>query len=243
MELTALLLSTDARAHTMLRRVLGDVGIRTEVCTAPAAGLRMLKSKKFEGIIIDCDDIDCGADLLAILRSEGYTRNSIVFAIVHGSTTMSDAFGMGANFVLEKPLNVERTARCFKAACGLMIGERRRYYRHSLTVPVDLEFPGYSAVTAQMRDLSQGGAMLNCAVDLELDLQGSFRFTLPETRAEVTGSCEVAWKRDQRIGLRFHGMSKSTQAALEMWLNWKFQERFPNAVPALDETAKTVTVQ
>ena len=104
MELTALLLSTDAAAHALLQRVLGNVGIRTEVCAAPAAGLRLLKSKKFEGIIVDCDDIDCGGDLLSILRGEGFARNSIVFAIVNGTTSMSDAFGMGANFVLEKPL-------------------------------------------------------------------------------------------------------------------------------------------
>src|SRR5512146_3447459 len=182
MELTALLLSTDAAAQSVLRRVLGNVGIRTEVCNAPAAGLRALKSKKFEGIIVDCDDIDCGPDLLSILRGEGYTKNAIVFAIVHGATTMSDAFGMGANFVLEKPLTVERASRCFKAACGLMIGELRRYYRHSITVPVYLDFPDCSPITAQMRDLSQGGAMLNCPTSLELDMQGTFRFTLPETR-------------------------------------------------------------
>lgn len=243
MELTALLLSTDTGAHTMLRRVLGNVGIRTEVCTAPAAGLRMLKSKKFEGIIVDCDDIDCGSDLLSILRGEGYTKNAIVFAIVHGLTSMSDAFSMGANFVLEKPLNIERASRCFKAACGLMVGERRRYYRHNVSIPVHLDFPSISEVTVQMRDLSQGGAMLNCALKLELDMQGTFRFTLPETRANITGACEIAWKRDDRIGLRFNSISKSTQAALEMWLNWKFQERFPNSVPALDETSNSVTVQ
>lgn len=243
MELTALLLSTDAGTHTMLRRVLGNVGIRTEVCTAPAAGLRMLKSKKFEGIIVDCDDIDCGPDLLSILRSEGYTKKAIVFAIVHGATSMSDAFSMGANFVLEKPLNVERTSRCFKAACGLMVGERRRYYRHSVTIPVYLDFPNSSPITAQMRDLSQGGAMLDCPANLELDMQGTFRFTLPETRANITGACEVAWKREDRIGMRFNNISKTTQAALEMWLNWKFQERFPNAVPTLDETSTPATVQ
>jgi ActR/RegA family two-component response regulator len=243
MELTALLLSTDAGAHTMLRRVLGNVGIRTEVCTAPAAGLRMLRSRKFEGIIVDCDDIDCGSDLLSVLRGEGYTKNVIVFAIVHGLTTMSDAFSMGANFVLEKPLNVERAARCFKAACGLMVGERRRYYRHNVSIPVYLDFPNYSEITAQMRDLSQGGAMLDSTRNLELDMQGTFRFTLPETRANITGACEIAWKRDDRIGLRFNSISKSTQAALEMWLNWKFQERFPNAVPALEETSNSVTVQ
>ena len=243
MELTALLLSTDAAAHSVLRRVLGNVGIRTEVCTAPAAGLRALKSKKFEGIIVDCDDIDCGPDLLSILRGEGYTRNAIVFAIVHGSTSMSDAFSMGANFVLEKPLSVERASRCFRAACGLMVGERRRYYRHNISIPIYLDFPSYSNVVGQMRDLSQGGTMLHCTQNLELDWQGTFRFTLPETRANITGACEVAWRSDNRVGLRFNGVSKSTQAALEMWLNWKFQERFPNSVPALDETTTSLTVQ
>ncbi len=243
MELTALLLSTDAAAHTLLQRVLGNVGIRTEVCAAPAAGLRLLKSKKFEGIIVDCDDIDCGGDLLAILRGEGFARNSIVFAIVNGTTSMSDAFGMGANFVLEKPLSSERASRCFKAACGLMVGERRRYYRHDIEIPIFLDFPNFSNVTAQMHDLSQGGTMLNSELPLDLDMQGTFRFTLPETRANITGACEVAWKSGDRIGLRFSNIARSTHAALEMWLNWKFAERFPNSVPILEEAQPSATVQ
>ncbi len=243
MELTALLLSTDAAAQSLLQRVLANVGIRTEVCTAPAAGLRLLKSKKYEGIIVDCDDIDCGSDLLSILRGEGFTRNAIVFAIVHGGTSMSDAFGMGANFVLEKPLNYERASRCFKAACGLMVGERRRYYRHGVDIPIYLDFTKHPNVTAHMQDLSQGGTMLQCSLDLDLDSQGTFRFTLPETRANITGACEVAWKSDNRVGLRFSNVSKSTQAALEMWLNWKFVERFPNSVPILEDTPTSATVQ
>jgi CheY-like chemotaxis protein len=243
MELNALLLSTDPAVHTLMQRVLANVGIRTELSVTPAAGLRLLKSKKFEGIIVDCDDIDCGGDLLGILRGEGFTRNAIVFAIVNGSTSMSDAFGMGANFVLEKPLSAERANRCFKAACGLMVGERRRYYRHGIDIPICLDFPKFSNVTAHMQDLSQGGTMLQCSLALELDMQGTFRFTLPETRANITGACEVAWKSGDRIGLRFSNISKSTLAALEMWLNWKFVERFPNSVPILEESSASATVQ
>ncbi|HEX6879129.1 MAG TPA: PilZ domain-containing protein [Terriglobales bacterium] len=243
MELTALLLSTDSGAQALLQRVLGNVGIRTEVCPAPAAGLRLLKSKKFEGIIVDCDDIDCGTDLLSLLREEGFTRKAIVFAVVNGATSMSDAFDLGANFVLEKPLSYERISRCFKAACGLMVGERRRYYRHEIDIPVYLDFPNSSNVTAHMRDLSQGGGMVECSADLELDLPGTFRFTLPETRANITGACEVAWRSEKRMGLRFINLTRSTQSALEMWLNWKFQERFPNSVPILDDTANPITVQ
>lgn len=243
MELNALLLSTDSAVHTLMQRVLANVGIRTEVCVAPAAGLRLLKSKKFEGIIVDCDDIDCGGDLLAILRGEGLTRNAIVFAVVNGTTSMSDAFNMGANFVLEKPITAERANRCFKAACGLMVGERRRYYRHGIDIPIFLDFPKFSNVTAHMQDLSQGGTMLQCSLALDLDMQGTFRFTLPETRANITGACEVAWKSGDRVGLRFSNISKSTQAALEMWLNWKFVERFPNSVPILEESSASATVQ
>ena len=206
MELNALLLSTDPAVHTLMQRVLANVGIRTELSVTPAAGLRLLKSKKFEGIIVDCDDIDCGGDLLGILRGEGFTRNAIVFAIVNGSTSMSDAFGMGANFVLEKPLSAERANRCFKAACGLMVGERRRYYRHGIDIPIYLDFPKFSNVTAHMQDLSQGGTMLQCSLALELDMQGTFRFTLPETRREyyrrMRSGLEVG--RSHRVALQQH---------------------------------------
>jgi DNA-binding response OmpR family regulator len=78
--LTALLLSRDPEAQRMIQGVLGKVGISTETCPGPAPGLRALKSKKYEGVIVDCDDLDCGVDMLAMLRDEKFTKTTIVFA-------------------------------------------------------------------------------------------------------------------------------------------------------------------
>jgi len=65
---------------------------------------------------------------------------TIGFAIVNGVTTVQEAFEMGANFVLDKPLAAERLTRSLRAAQGLMAHERRRYYRHPVATSVHINF-------------------------------------------------------------------------------------------------------
>lgn len=238
-ELTALVLSRDNDAQAMLRRVLGKVGIKSELCGRPAAGLRLLKSRKYEGVIVDCDDMDCGVDLLALLRDEKFTRTTIVFALVNGRTSMADAFGMGANFVLEKPLALERVQRCFRAAQGLMIGERRRYFRLPVDIPIYLDFPKhFSNAMATVRDVSQGGMLISTPLLLKSEMQGNFRFALPNENFNIEGSCDVVWRADERAGLRFTEMSRICQRRLEKWLHQRFTEMFPHVVPLIADMAE-----
>ncbi len=244
MDLTALLLSKDQAAQSMIRRVLAKVGIRTVICSRPAAGLRLMKSSKYEGIVVDCDDLDCGIDLLAMLRDVDISRNAIVFALINGGTTMSEAFGLGANFVLEKPLVYERVFRCFRAAQGLMIGERRRYYRHPVDFIVNLDFPKHlNGAIATMADLSMGGMLIQGGLDLTEELQGFFKFALPDVKEEISGACQVVWRSEDRVGLRFTQLSTKSRNALEIWLNSRFAEAFPNIIPLIEDTAEYVTVQ
>lgn len=222
----------------MLRRVLAKVGIKADICGRPAAGLRLLKSNKYEGVIIDCDDMDCGLDLLALLRDEKFTRTTIVFALVNGKTSMSDAFDLGANFVLEKPLVLEKVVRCFRAAQGLMVGERRRYYRHPVEMPVYLEFAkAFPNAMATIRDISQGGMLLRTSLALRSEMEGNFRFAIPEANISVDGECTIVWKSEDRVGVRFTKMQSGIQRKLEQWLNQRFSEMFPHIVPIIADTA------
>jgi CheY-like chemotaxis protein len=235
-QLTALLLSRDPEAQRMISGVLGKVGIYTETCPSPAPGLRALKSKKYEGVIVDCDDLDCGNDLLAMLRDEKFTKTTIVFAVVNGRTSMHDAFGMGANFVLEKPLVNDRVLRCFRAAQGLMIGERRRYFRYETNFPVYFDFPKVvTNASATVRDLSLGGIQVRSSLALLPEMQGTFRLTLPESQAPISGSCEVVWKSSDNIGIRFVDISRTQTASLEKWLARKFDELHPTVTPIIPD--------
>src|SRR5205814_6328819 len=78
----------------------------------------------------DCDDVAGASETFKQMRGVPANRKTIGFAIVNGVTTLQQAFEMGANLVLDKPLSAERVTRSLRAAQGLMAHERRRYYRH-----------------------------------------------------------------------------------------------------------------
>jgi CheY-like chemotaxis protein len=233
-QLTALLLSRDPEAQRMVSSVLGKVGVETETFPGPAPGLRALKSKKYEGVIVDCDDLDCGTDLLAMLRDEHFTRTTIVFALVHGITSMHDAFELGANFVLEKPLIHDRVMRCFRAAQGLMIGERRRYFRYEVDFPIYFDFEKLNDAVASVRDLSLGGMQVHTNLLLTPEMAGNFRFTLPDGEP-VAGSCNVIWKLGDSVGIRFGEISRKYRLSLERWLAKRFDELHPTITPIIPD--------
>ncbi len=241
-QLTALLLSPDPEAQRTISSILGKVGVYTETFSGPAPGLRALKAKKYEGVIVDCDDLDCGTDLLAMLRDEKFTKTTIVFALVHGITSMHDAFGLGANFVLEKPLVSDRVFRCFRAAQGLMIGERRRYFRYQVDFPAYIDIPklfANAAVTA--RDLSLGGMQVQTTLGFVPDMTGTFRTMLPDGEP-INGVCQVIWKTGDCVGLRFAEMSRTQQLKLEKWLSKRFDELHPNISPIIPDVPDRMLV-
>src|SRR5256885_15931317 len=138
MAMNSLILSRDAEAIGLLRRVLGDNGISIEACTGPEQFKEILESRKFDAVFVDCDDVAGAGETLRQMRAVPSNRKTIGFAIVNGVTTLQQAFEMGANFVLDKPLSAERLARSLRAAQGLMAQERRRYYRHLVATPVHI---------------------------------------------------------------------------------------------------------
>src|SRR3954468_13021072 len=136
MAMNALILSRDAEAIGLLRRVLGENSIAIEACTGSEQFTEMVSGRKFDAVFVDCDDVAVAGETLRRMRTVPSNRKTIGFAIVNGVTTLQQAFEMGANFVLDKPLGAERLTRSLKAAQGLMANERRRYYRHPVATPV-----------------------------------------------------------------------------------------------------------
>src|SRR5574340_981383 len=121
--LNSLLLSRDPEALRLFRRALGDVGIEVEVCTGSEAAQELLARQKFDTVIIDCDDLHGGTEVLKSLRKGISNKRVVALAILNGLTNMRSAFEMGAHFVLDKPLNLERIARSLRAAQGFMLAE------------------------------------------------------------------------------------------------------------------------
>src|SRR6202030_4756111 len=157
MSLKTLLLCSDAKIVRVLRRVLGDLDIAVELCLDADSALRKLTRQRFEAIIVDVTD-DGASDVLRSARSAPCNRHAVAVAIVEPIIGLKAVFGIGAHFVLYKPVSSERAKSSFRAARALMKSERRRNARVALQIPVSLQ---NQKTGASMRvttvDLSEGG--------------------------------------------------------------------------------------
>ena len=157
MQLESLLLSRDPEVIRVVQPALEKLSIDVEVCRGVNSGQEILRTERFDAIIVDCDDLKGAMGVLEGLRKSVSNRNSAAFAIVNGSTTTQQAFKMGANFVLQKPISALNARRCFSAAVNFMMRERRRYFRHSVEMPATLSFREGPKMKVTVTNLSEGG--------------------------------------------------------------------------------------
>jgi CheY-like chemotaxis protein len=225
MGLESLLLSGDAEVVRVLRPTLEKLSIEVEICQEAKQASEILISEKFDAVIVDCDDLQGGLAVLECLRATPSNRNCVAFAVLNGKkTTTQQAFSLGVNFVLQKPISTLNAARCFHAALGFMERERRRYYRQPVKMLVriildDKEIKGTST------NISEGGMALMLHQALPKGATPRLQFTLPETKLALDVETEVAWADIKgHVGLRFLNVPQSSQELLEKWLTQQMEQ-------------------
>jgi len=230
MTLESLLLSQDLDLVRVIRPTLEKLSIDVEICQEARQAADILIAEKFDAVIVDCDDLKGGLEVMEGLRSTPSNKNSVTFAILNGrKTTTQQAFSMGANFVLQKPISVLNASRCFHAALNFMIRERRRYFRQPVKMLVNIVL-GDKSVRATSTNISESGIALMLRDALPKGAKPRLQFTLPETDYTLDLDAEVVWADVKgRIGVRFREVSSEAQAQLEKWLNDRLEEELPGA--------------
>lgn len=228
MTLESLLLSHDPELVRVVRPELEKLAIDVEICHEAKAGADILISDKFDAVIVDCDDLNGGLAVLQGLRNTPSNKNSVAFAILNGKrTTTQEAFGMGANFVLQKPISALNASRCFHAALNFMLKERRRYFRQPIKMQVRVALDG-KTLNATSTNISEGGIALMLHEAMPKGASPLLKFTLPHTDKHLEIESEVAWADVKGLaGLRFRNVPKSSQELLERWLDERIEEEFP----------------
>jgi c-di-GMP-binding flagellar brake protein YcgR len=218
MGLISLIFSRDEHAVRILRLLLAELDMEAEHVADLAKAQERLWCQKYDGVFAEIDDAQ-GADLLRLVRKSKHNRRSIAFALSGTSVRMNSAFSVGAHFVLQKPLAVEKVKRTLKAAHGLMMREQRSHYRHPTAVKVNLKIPAGRLVTATLKDLSQSGAMIDADVVLRKAQALHLRFVLPETDIVIETDGQVTWSDPTgRAGVRFENMDEGLRAQLLQWV-------------------------
>jgi DNA-binding NarL/FixJ family response regulator len=229
MNLDSLIVSRDEALTSVLNVALDKISVRLQICGELQPARDLLAKSKFDAVIIDCDDLQNGADLLKSLRQTQGNGKAVSFAVLNGKTTTQQAFEWGANFVLQKPLSALHASRCFNAALNFMVRECRRYFRHPVDIPLRIGLPNNQEMTATATNLSEGGMAIRVLGKLSKETQGQFRFALPSANISLELKGEVAWADGTgHAGIRFIDVPQTSQYQLEKWLTDRLQEEMPD---------------
>lgn len=218
MELRSLLLSQDTELIEILQMALDDLGIGVEVYpTAPWAG-EDIAEHRFDAVIIDFD-VPGADDFLRGVRRSPSNTHSLAFAIVNADIGLAAAFAMGANLALQKPITLESARNSLRAAYGLIMQERRRYFRHAVETLVILTPDENTTIVGTTMNVSEGGMALKCDRELQLNGLVRLKFSLPGITGELDARAIVVWKDPiGRAGIRFEKLSITAREKLAEWL-------------------------
>lgn len=223
LKLQGMIVSGDPGTTAALSQVLAELKIAAEVFSGAAEARARLLHAKYDAVLVDCDDLRGGADLLRGVRDTPSNKRAIVVAVVSGRTSMSGAFVLGADFVLSKPISAERARRNLEVARAFMVAERRRYQRHTVDVAASVNYGLGGRVEARAIDVSEGGMKVRAASPLQPNWIVLVRLAVPghqpvETRAEVTWA-----DAEGNAGIRFLNLPGEFLATYKEFLEEQFK--------------------
>jgi len=219
MDLRALVVCPDQDSASVLMLILSEMGMAAEHTPSISRGIELLDSQRFDAIVLDYRADQSSEEFLARLRQSAKNRASMLIAVVDSEFNARPVFGLGANFVLYRPLSSERTRISLRAARGLMRRERRRAPRTPVHSTASIVYPGGPELNAVLTDLSDGGTSFHTGNRLPSACKVYFEFALPGQQQVVRLSGEVAWQdASGRTGIRFLDVPQASRRLMQTWL-------------------------
>ncbi len=233
MNFKTLLLSTDEKAVQILRRVLSDLEISVEHCTAADEAVRRVNRQRFEAIIVDASNRAEASSVLVAAKASPVNQRALTIVLVEASVGLKGGFEMGAHFVLHKPFAVERAKASFRAVRALMKRERRLQLR--VPVQVAVECSGLDNYKARTFDISEGGMAIQFTGRVAKEDLLRFSFELPGMFRKLEIHGQLAWGgRGDQAGVRFTNATDDQRKAIHRWLNSQLPEPEPDDDPPVN---------
>jgi CheY-like chemotaxis protein len=219
MDLRVLVVCPDRKSADLLSQVLTEMGFEAEHTPSTSQGLKRLDEQQFDAVVLDYRPDQSCQDFLSRLRLTSRNGSTLLVAIVDSEFSARPVFGLGANFVLYRPLSLERTRLSLRAARGLMRRERRRAPRTPVSAQAKFDHPGALDQPATLLDLSDSGTALTSNAKVPPACKVYFQFSLPGQHQTVRLSGEVAWQDALgRAGIRFVDVPQSSRRVINAWL-------------------------
>jgi CheY-like chemotaxis protein len=220
MALECLIVTCDPTLLTHFQTSLGAHGASLHLRQDSASATELGSRRHLDGLVIDCDDVPGGTKALAKLRSTPANKQTLILAVVNGSTSPETALELGSNFVLSKPIQQTRFDSVLHLAVAEMEREHRRYFRYDVDLPVRVRDPLGRSFTGTMKNVSEGGLAIKLVNPVRLKGAVVVEFELPSVEPQTFhAKSEVVWSDSFVVGLRFLYIKRDAGVTLQAWLN------------------------
>ena len=219
MTLSALLVCTDDSSAKVLRRVLQELAIQTELCADFARATIRLAQQRFDVVIVDGDT---GPEVVSLLRETRQSRlndSTLAVAVVPSQENIRELFSLGVNFVLYKPVEHDRALSSLRAARAVMRREKRKNARAAVHTHATVDYANVAQEKATLIDLGQDGMAVLFGKKLPPVSKVYFQFALPGQKSSIRLSGQVIWQDwNGRAGVQFVDVPKASRKMLTDYL-------------------------
>jgi DNA-binding NarL/FixJ family response regulator len=215
----ALLVLTDDSTAERLRQILAEFQVESEYCSESHVATQKLAERRYDAVIVDLEDQSAAASILEQVRQSQTSKNAVTISLLDDKSLVRRAFGMGANFILYKPVAEEPARASLRAAIALLKRERRRSFRVPVQLPVTLSWHGAPEVEGIMLDLSENGMDVLSAQPLQQSQALHVHFSLPDL-SQIGATGQVAWANSNgQAGVEFVDFPDGQKQIVQDWLS------------------------
>ena len=215
----ALLVLTDDSTAERLRQILAEFQVESEYCSESHVANQKLAERRYDAVIVDLEDQSAAASILEQVRQSQISKNAVTISLLDDKSLVRRAFGMGANFILYKPVAEEPARASLRAAIALLKRERRRSFRVPVQLPVTLSWHGAPEVEGIMLDLSENGMDVLSAQPLQQSQALHVHFSLPDL-SQIGATGQVAWANSNgQAGVEFVDFPDGQKQIVQDWLS------------------------
>jgi CheY-like chemotaxis protein len=228
MALDCLVVTCDPTLLGQIKANFSARGASLDLRQDSASAIELASRRHWDGLIIDCDDVAGGTEALVNVRSSRSNQQTLIIAVLNGSTSAEKALDLGANFVLSKPIEESRLRGVLDIALPKMEREHRRYFRYDIDLPVRFQDHLGQTFNTRMKNVSEGGMAIKLVNPVHLKGIVPVEFDIPSIEPKpFRAKADVVWSDSFAIGLRFLHVEKGCEMALHSWLSsLESQERF-----------------
>lgn len=223
-------MSKDAATIQQITESMQQLAMSPEICVEIPAALLLLNQRKFEAVIVDLQLGEQAKTVLAQVRRSPSNRTAVTFTISNSHSETAIAFAAGSSFVLERPLSPSALSRTLKAAYGLIVRERRRYFRCPIEIPATIRRPDGPEVHCRTVNISEGGMAMSASVPLRPGVQVQVQFTLPGQQSQLAAESSICWWERGHLGVQFVALFSEQKSELQEWLSRRLEQNLPESV-------------